>query len=97
MVALARSRHTPTVEELRTEFAGQGLRFGYGTLWRFFARHPLTRKKDAQAAEQDRADVLSRSWAWFEGQICLDLDRLVFVDESWASTNMARRYGSWQR
>lgn len=34
-----------TVEELRTELAGRGLRFGYGTLWRFFARHRLTRKK----------------------------------------------------
>jgi transposase len=37
--------------------------------------------------------VLSRRWAWFEGQIDLDPERLVFVDETWASTNMARRYG----
>ena len=28
-----------------------------------------------------------------EEQINLDPDRLVFVDESWASTNMTRRYG----
>ena len=34
-----------TIEELRGELAGQGQRFGYGTLWRFFARHRLTRKK----------------------------------------------------
>ena len=31
--------------------------------------------------------------AWFEGQLDLDPERLVFVDETWASTNMARRYG----
>jgi transposase len=30
---------------------------------------------------------------WFDGQIDLDPERLVFIDETWASTNMARRYG----
>jgi transposase len=34
-----------------------------------------------------------RRWEWFEGQLDLDPDRLVFIDETWASTNMARRYG----
>jgi hypothetical protein len=37
--------------------------------------------------------VLSRRWAWFEDQIDLDPEGLAFVDETWASTNMARRYG----
>lgn len=41
--------------------------------------------------------MLRQRWAWFEGQIDLDPDRLVFVDESWASTNMARRYGRCPR
>lgn len=35
--------------------------------------------------------------AWFEGQTDLDPDRLVFVDESWASTSMARRHGRCPR
>jgi transposase len=39
------ARRDMTIEELRGELASQGLRFGYGTLWRFFARHGLTRKK----------------------------------------------------
>jgi transposase len=39
------ARRDITIEELRDELAGHGLRFGYGTLWRFFARHKLTRKK----------------------------------------------------
>jgi transposase len=30
---------------------------------------------------------------WFEGQLDLDPERLVFIDETWASTNMARQYG----
>jgi transposase len=50
-------------------------------------------KKSAHAAEQDRPDVLRRREAWFEGQLDLDPDRLVFIDETWASTNMARPRG----
>lgn len=37
--------------------------------------------------------MLRQRWAWFEEQIDFDPDRLVFVDETWASTNMTRRYG----
>ena len=39
------ARRDMTIEELRADLAGHGLHFGYGTLWRFFARHRLTRKK----------------------------------------------------
>ena len=34
-----------TLLELRAGLAERGLRFGYGTLWRFFARRGYTRKK----------------------------------------------------
>ena len=50
-------------------------------------------KKTAHASEQERPDILSQRWAWFEGQLDLDPDRLVFIDETWASTNMVRRHG----
>jgi hypothetical protein len=30
---------------------------------------------------------------WFAGQLDLDPDRLVFLDETAATTSMARRYG----
>jgi len=36
---------------------------------------------------------LTRREAWFEGQLDLDPARLVFIDETWASTNMARLRG----
>ena len=36
---------------------------------------------------------MKRREEWFEGQLDLDPERLVFIDETWASTNMARRYG----
>ena len=35
-----------TLVGLQGELAKQGLRFGYDTLWRFFAGHDDTRKKD---------------------------------------------------
>jgi transposase len=34
-----------------------------------------------------------RRGAWFEAQPDLDPDRLVFIDETWASTAMARSHG----
>jgi len=53
----------------------------------------LRAKKTAHAAEQDRPDILRRRRDWFEGQLDLEPERLVFIDETWASTNMARRHG----
>lgn len=50
-------------------------------------------KKTAHATEQDRPDILKRREEWFDGQLDLDPEQLVFIDETWASTNMARRYG----
>jgi transposase len=40
---------------------------------------------------------LTRREAWRESQDKLDRDRLVFIDETWASTNMARTHGRCQR
>lgn len=54
-------------------------------------------KKTGHASEQDRPDVLKRREEWFEGQLDLDPDRLVFIDETWASTNMAHRHGRCRR
>jgi len=54
-------------------------------------------KKTAHAREQERPDVLKRREDWFEGQLDLDPERLVFIDETWASTNMARRHGRCRR
>jgi transposase len=59
------------------------------------AASPL--KKTAHAAEQDRADVAEAREAWFEGQLDLDPARLVFIDETGASTKLARLYGRCAR
>ena len=36
-------------------------------------------------------------WEWFEGQLDLEPERLVFIDETWASTKMARTHGRTRR
>ncbi len=54
---------------------------------------PHARKKQVRAAEQDRADVAEARRERAAAQPGLDPARLVFLDETWAATNMARRYG----
>ena len=40
---------------------------------------------------------MKRREDWFEGQLDLDPERLVFIDETWAKTNMTRRHGRCAR
>ena len=49
-----------------------------------------------RAAEQDRKDVARRRAQWMAHQHKVDAQRLVFIDETWARTNMAPRRG-WGR
>ena len=50
-------------------------------------------KKSAHASEQDREDVAAARQAWFEAQPDLDPERLIFIDETWLNTKMARLRG----
>src|SRR5215831_9344948 len=50
-------------------------------------------KKSVRAAEQDRPDVAAARAAWVDDQAKLDPERLVFIDETGTSTNMARLRG----
>jgi transposase len=45
------------------------------------------------AAEQDRPDVAERRMAWKMSQSQIDPRKVVFIDETWAKTNMTRIYG----
>jgi transposase len=54
-------------------------------------------KKSLFAAEQDRPDVARRRTQWKKYQGRLDPRRLVFIDETWAKTNMTRQRGRCQR
>jgi transposase len=57
----------------------------------------LHSKKTAHAAEQERPDVAEARIAWKAGQSSLDPSKLVFIDETGTSTNMARLRGRGKR
>jgi hypothetical protein len=74
-----------------------GASFVPSTVWRFLDRHAMTVRKTAGASEQERPDVAARRKAWFNAQHDLDAKRLVFIDETAASTKMARLRGRAKR
>ena len=96
---LAKVEETPdiTLAELQALLKERDLSVGTGTVWRFFDRHGISFKKTAHAAEQERPDVAARRLAWLESQPDLDPRRLVFIDETGASTKMARLRGRSKR
>jgi transposase len=54
-------------------------------------------KKTFEAAERGRADIAEARRLWDELKAKLDPRRLVFLDETWFKTNMARLYGRGPR
>src|SRR6185369_7513531 len=54
---------------------------------------PDAEKKRLRAAEQDRPDIAAARAAWIAQQPRLAGARLIFLDETWATTNMARSHG----
>ena len=50
-------------------------------------------KKSLRASEQDRADVARRRLQWRRHQNKVTAGRLIFIDETWAKTNMTRLHG----
>jgi hypothetical protein len=76
-------------------------RLGYspsiGCLWNRLKFLKLPLKKSERAAEQDRSDVAQARDEWRASQSELNPERLVFIDETGAATDMARRYGRCPR
>lgn len=50
-------------------------------------------KKTLHASEQDRHDVARRRERWRRHQGKVDAKRIIFIDETWAKTNMTRTHG----
>jgi transposase len=57
------------------------------------AARAAAQKKSRRAAEQDRPDVKARRDVWHEELSDVDPERLVFLDESGAQTDMTRTRG----
>jgi len=87
-----------TLDEIVAAMRREGIAGSRTAVWRFFARHQITvKKKSIRAAEQKRADVARARRRWMLDQGLFDPARLVFVDETATSTNMARPYGRCAR
>ncbi len=84
-----------TLDELRAWLlANHGITASLGLMHKTLARLGLTLKKNlGRAEEQDRPDVAEQRADWRAKQSGMSPARLVFVDETGAATNMARRYG----
>jgi transposase len=57
------------------------------------AAWPDAEKKTVEASERAREDIAAARQLWAELQAKLDVHRLIFLDETWMKTNMARLVG----
>jgi hypothetical protein len=58
---------------------------------------PRAKKKTCVPLEQQREDVVDALRQWAAEQLKIDPDRVVFIDETWAKTNMTRKCGRGER
>ena len=87
-----------TLDEIVVAMRREGIAGSRVAVWRFFERYKITvKKKSMRAAEQERADVVRARRRWMREQGLFDPARLVFVDETATSTNMARLRGRCAR
>ena len=96
VLALVAARPDLTLEELRGGLAASGVRTSRSALGRFLHNHGLTRKKRPGTPPSTGAPGLARA-AWRQRQPALSPERLVFIDETWATTTMARSHGRARR
>lgn len=74
--------------------ADRGVRADTSMLSPFFRREGISfKKKTLHASEQERPDVARRGAQWRKYQHRIDSRRLVFIDETWAKTNIIRTHG----
>ena len=77
-----------TLRAVVAELAERGTPASYGAVCASSNAKGSVLKKSLHASEQDRADIARRRAQWKKYQGRLDPKRLVFIDETWAKTNM---------
>jgi hypothetical protein len=82
-----------TLRALQAELAERKVDVCVDSVWRFLTAEGLSFKKGLRAAEQDRPDVARKRARWKRHQGKVDPERLIFIDETWAKTNMTRTHG----
>ena len=97
ILALVEATPDITLAEIADHlFNAHGERFAPSVIWRFFDRRDITFKKNLARQRAGRPDVAAERAAWKASQPEIDIHRLVFIDETGASTKMARLYGRSQ-
>ena len=78
---------------LLAELAERGIKVSYYAVWHFFEHEGISFKKKPvrQRAGSSRRGRRRTQWKAYQGR--LDPARLVFIDETWAKTNMTRTHG----
>jgi len=84
-----------TLQEIRGALAAEhGIAVGLTSVWRFLKAQQITLKKRVDTPPSRIApDIAEARRAFIRRQPALDPTHLVFIDETWAATNMVRRYG----
>jgi len=82
-----------TLNELKERLEAIGYSVGLTAIFDKLKRLMLPRKKNLYAAERDRPSVRAQRTAWPKAMENVPVRKLVFMDESAASTSMTRLYG----
>ena len=90
---LVRATPNATLAELVEALGREGIATSITGLDRCFRRIGWRFRKTLHASEQNRPDVKAARETWRAEQHSLDVDHLLFVDESGFTTNIVRRYG----
>lgn len=91
LLALVHEQPDATLRELRDRL---GVPCHLSTIARALRRHGFSRKKKTLRAEERDSPRVQAARAAFDARLgAVDPDRLIFVDETGATTNMTRLYG----
>jgi transposase len=91
---LVAAKPDATLSELQEELKAHKVNVGRTSVFRFLNHLKLSfKKKTLYASEQDRPDIQKARDVWHRAQRRFDPKNLVFIDETGATTNMARLYG----
>ena len=86
-----------SLAELCERLVEQGISIKIGALWHQLNKWNLTFEKTLHASAQEREDVQRARSAGRQAPPTMEVEKVVFIDETWISTHMTRRYGRAQR
>ena len=86
-----------TLRALLKELADRGLVASYYALWHFLQHEGVTFKKKPSRLRTGPAGRRQARERWKARQATIDPRRLLFIDETWAKTNMTRTHGRCAR